>query len=444
MKSVPHSDLFDSIAHLAPFVLRARAVATGREKLLQHRNQLAFIVVTEDLSENSRHEVLREFPCPIYQALTAEQVEQLFHLHNTKMLGFARGSLAAQIQQLLKGRRLVAPSVEQVTMPDAPKVVVLGASGIGRYHAKWWENAGAQVIGFLGSSAESIQRTGETLTTLLGHPVYGQTSLERLLQHEQPDIVDICLPPALHFRAARAALLAGCHVICEKPFLYDAGLPPAVLHQQCDELNELANARTRLLGMCSQYFEVARQCLALSNSDGQPVTRMEATLITQLRNHAPGELSSWLDLGPHLIAAVQAIALTRHLRPDTIRLDLSGHNQVTVHFDCTDRADHLNPPPPLECTLTVAHLPAGTDTANQRIFRLDQTVFAAYNAQDADGNFAIELQDLSNARAQRIPDPMRTLINEFAHGRALLPGRIATQNLDWMLKIAQGIAAAKK
>ena len=117
--------LLDSLARLAPFVLRARAVSTGREKLLQHRNQLAFALVTEDISENSRREVLRDFPCPVYQALTAEQVDSLFHFHNTKLLGFARSALSAQIQKLLKGRRLVAPSVEEVAMPQNPTVVVL-------------------------------------------------------------------------------------------------------------------------------------------------------------------------------------------------------------------------------------------------------------------------------------------------------------------------------
>ena len=442
--SLSSSELFESLTRVAPFALRARAVSTGREKLLQHRNQLAFLIVTEDLSDNSRREVLRDFPCPIYQALTTEQVETLFQFHNTKLLGFARSALSAQIQKLLKGHRLVAPSVDQVTMPAVPKVAVLGASGVGRYHANWWERAGAQVTGFLGSSDASVEQTEQTLASILGHPVKGHTMLDRLLQHAQPDIVDICLPASLHFRAARTALLSGCHVLCEKPFLYDVALPPAVLHQQCDELIELANARTRLLGMCSQYFEIARQCLAQSSNDNQPVTQMEATLLTPLRHHAPGALSSWLDLGSHLLAAVQAVALTRHLRPYTIRLELSGHNQVTVRFDCTDRADHPNPPPPLGCVLTVGHLPADSDSPNQRIFRFGDTAFAAYNAQDSDGQFALELQDLSNASSRRIPDPMRTLIDAFAHGCAHLPGRIAAQNLDWLLKIAQGIDSASK
>ena len=432
-------ELMESLKRLAPFVIRARMVSTGREKLFQHRNQLAFLFVAEDLSENSRQEILRDFPCPIYQGLTAEAFEELFHFHNTKMLGFSRGPLSTQIQQLLKGRRLVAPSVDSVKMPEHPKVAVLGASGIGKYHANWWQLSGAEVCAFLGSSEESVQRTEQSLATLLGRPVKGHVRLERLLQHAHPDIVDICLPPPLHFRGARTALLAGCHVLCEKPFLHDQGLPPAVLRQQCNELIELANARKRLLGMCSQYIVIAQKCHELGDFGDQPITQLECTLLTPIRNHAPGPLSSWLDLGSHLLAIVQAIGGTRHLRPETLQIEIGPPNQTTVHFTCTDRADTSNPPPALECHLTVGHLPAESQLPNQRIFRLNNLAFTANNTQDSEGHFALALHRLSDAQAHEIPDPMRMLIADFCHGKALIPGRLAAQNLDWLLKIAQGI-----
>ena len=80
--------------------------------------------------------------------------------------------------------------------------------------------------------------------------------------------------------------------------------------------------------------------------------------------------------------------------------------------------------------------PPDAQTANQRVFRLNDTVFAAYNSRDDDGQFALDLQDLATARTRRVPDPMRTLIDAFAHGHAIIPGRRAAQNLDWLLKVA--------
>ena len=139
-------------------------------------------------------------------------------------------------------------------------------------------------------------------------------------------------------------------------------------------------------------------------------------------------------------AAVQVDAL-RH--DGTLDIDLhrrlSGDYSVpaaTVRFSCTDRSDTPAPPPPLQCTLTVGHLPPDAQTANQRVFRFNDTVFAAYNSRDDDGQFALDLQDLATARTRRIPDPMRTLIDAFAHGHAIISGRRAAQNLDWLLKVA--------
>ncbi len=45
------------------------------------------------------------------------------------------------------------------------------------------------------------------------------TDLQTLLTEQTIDIIDICLPPHLHFNTCMAALAAGKHVICEKPLV---------------------------------------------------------------------------------------------------------------------------------------------------------------------------------------------------------------------------------
>ena len=47
--------------------------------------------------------------------------------------------------------------------------------------------------------------------------VTGYRELEALLQDPKIDLVDICLPPAMHAQATVRALRAGKHVFCEKP-----------------------------------------------------------------------------------------------------------------------------------------------------------------------------------------------------------------------------------
>lgn len=56
--------------------------------------------------------------------------------------------------------------------------------------------------------------------------------LEDLLADDQVDVVDICLPPALHAEASVQALRAGKHVFCEKPM--------ALTTEECDRMLQAA------------------------------------------------------------------------------------------------------------------------------------------------------------------------------------------------------------
>lgn len=61
--------------------------------------------------------------------------------------------------------------------------------------------------------------------------------LDEFLQDPQIDLVDLCLPPALHVSAVRAAAEAGKHVFCEKPLALtpddcDAAVTACQTHQR--------------------------------------------------------------------------------------------------------------------------------------------------------------------------------------------------------------------
>jgi hypothetical protein len=100
------------VERLFPFVLRARALIVGREPLLRGKRQLHFVLITTDLSENSRREILREFAhYPIVQAYSSGELETFFGLRNTKVIGFKKSGLAQSIYRELKGARINTPPV---------------------------------------------------------------------------------------------------------------------------------------------------------------------------------------------------------------------------------------------------------------------------------------------------------------------------------------------
>ncbi|MCC6486037.1 MAG: hypothetical protein IT364_00925, partial [Candidatus Hydrogenedentes bacterium] len=72
------------------------------------------------------------------------------------------------------------------------RVAVLGASGIGKHHAKWWALEGAHVCAIAGSSEASVCKTAAGLQELFGFCGRGYGSVEALLERERPNIVDVC------------------------------------------------------------------------------------------------------------------------------------------------------------------------------------------------------------------------------------------------------------
>ena len=98
------------VERLFPFVLRARILLVGRETLLRSKSKLHFVLITDDLSEQSRKEILSEFSYyPIVQRYTSAELEQFFGLQGTKVLGFAKSSLAQSVYAEMKEHRINKP-----------------------------------------------------------------------------------------------------------------------------------------------------------------------------------------------------------------------------------------------------------------------------------------------------------------------------------------------
>ena len=99
------------VERLFPFVVRSRILLVGRDTLRHSKSKLHFVLITLDISEQSRAEVLSNFAhYPVVQYYTSAELEQFFGLKGTKVLGFAKSGLAQSVYAELKQHRLNKPA----------------------------------------------------------------------------------------------------------------------------------------------------------------------------------------------------------------------------------------------------------------------------------------------------------------------------------------------
>ncbi len=98
------------VERLFPFVLKSRALIVGRDTLARSKSNLHFILITTDISENSREQILKDYAhYPVVQCYTEADVEKYFALKGTKVLGFAKSGLAQSIYAEMKQHRINKP-----------------------------------------------------------------------------------------------------------------------------------------------------------------------------------------------------------------------------------------------------------------------------------------------------------------------------------------------
>ena len=108
-----------------------------------------------------------------------------------------------------------------------PAIAVVGAGrrrqGLGPFVARHLVAAGAEIPGFVVTSATSAAAVAREWASDLGIESHGYLDLASLLRCERVDALAILSPAETHAPYLEAALEAGLHVLCEKPFVW--GLP---------------------------------------------------------------------------------------------------------------------------------------------------------------------------------------------------------------------------
>jgi hypothetical protein len=98
------------VERLYPFVLKSRILLIGRDTLRRSKSKLHFVLITTDLSEGSRAEILKDFAhYPIVQKYNSAELDTFFKIKGAKVIGFAKSNLAQSIYAEMKESRINQP-----------------------------------------------------------------------------------------------------------------------------------------------------------------------------------------------------------------------------------------------------------------------------------------------------------------------------------------------
>ena len=191
-------------------------------------------------------------------------------------------------------------------MPSTPSTVGIIGLGYGRAHIAGFQAAGVRVLALCQRDTEAAAKLAKQYQ--VPH-VFGRW--QDMLEQARPDIVVIATPPALHLPILKAAMAAGCHVVCEKPLATSSAESQAMIaaaaSTQCSAITSFnwrfAPAMQRMkqmvdAGHLGRVFHVNARWFnpAWVDASTAPTWRMD---------RAQAGYGALGDLGVHLIDLVQ-------------------------------------------------------------------------------------------------------------------------------------------
>ncbi|MBR5313852.1 MAG: Gfo/Idh/MocA family oxidoreductase [Clostridia bacterium] len=119
------------------------------------------------------------------------------------------------------------------------KTAIVGCGAISKTHAEALKSVeNTEITAFCDTNKEKLD------TRIQEYGGNGYSSLEEMLEKEKPDVLHICTPHYLHVPMALTALKKNVNVLMEKP--------PAISHEQFEELKNAVDSSKTRLGLCFQ------------------------------------------------------------------------------------------------------------------------------------------------------------------------------------------------
>lgn len=335
------------------------------------------------------------------------------------------------------------PFGEVAPRRDRLRIAILGASGIGFNHASWLDKHAGDIVGFLGSSEDTIANTAQKLAVELGHAVPGFSDLETLLSQTQPQAVCVASPPALHFGQALACLEAGAHVLCEKPLVYITGRSKRENLDGARELLKTATKKNLVLASQLQYGAATPILCRLAGVTPFEVGdfAMELETANPRASRDPKEL--WVDLGPHPLSVAQFLAgENAELAEETLQVlpvRSESSTEISVRFGVRGEGGRL-----LMCRAIVrAFDRSGEAREPRRRFAFNGRVVQYNGVRMTDGTYIAQYIS-PDGYISHYPDPVDFLVGNFVRScwnddQLVINPAQGVQNLDWLLSISDKI-----
>jgi predicted dehydrogenase len=233
-----------------------------------------------------------------------------------------------------------------MTMPDRTRlrqgagaqacVAILGGTGIGKHHGKWYALEGCEVVAFLGSRPRTLERTATAMRNLFGFTGQAYSNLDELLAKEMLDAVSVCTPHHLHKEHTIKSLRAGLHVLCEKPLVWDGDRSSEQMLADGEEMLAEAQKARRVLAVNCQYLAALPLYREIYEMARGPWDKMDH-LFVQMESKGgvagPNEYDEiWIDLASHPLSLVLGLLPDAELVPESVDCVIAQHS-VHAHFE---------------------------------------------------------------------------------------------------------------
>ncbi len=308
-------------------------------------------------------------------------------------------------------------------------IAILGASGIGKNHARWFMGHGCHFTAFLGSTQDSVAKTAATLGPLLGFTGRGYADLGELLGESRPDAVCISSPNDQHYGHALQCIEAGVPVLCEKPLTHDEALSDDANLERAREMVTLASRANVLLGTQMQYVFMAEPLLAMTGVAPEEIE--EFSMVMETKNLIAGRDGRrlWIDLAPHPLSLLQKLVPGATL--GTCQ-SFEDNGLISIAKFTMSRPNGQS----VRATVQIGCVP-GQDPVRRVTLNGKSVDYSGF--KDTDGIFKGRMETLGQAPIT-LPDFVNSLIGNFVaacQGKAQLQvdGAAGERNLELLLQL---------